>query len=299
MTDTLPYTLIDGKKIASDIKAEIAERVKQIKKAGNTAPHLAFILIGDDGASTTYVDGKVKACKEVGFNYSMLRFADTITEQRLIKHIEQINEDDDIDGFIVQLPLPAHISVERVTESIKPEKDVDGFTNQNFGSIISKEPLILPATAFGVLELLKRYNIETEGKHAVVVGASRIAGAPLSMLLADKGKATVTICHKYTKDLGAHTRMADILCVAVGKPHLIKEDMVKPGAVVIDVGTTRVEDKTKQSGYTLHGDVDFNNVAPKCSYITPVPGGVGPMTIVSLLMNTLSAAELNLKKKEK
>lgn len=296
MTATTTYTLIDGKKVASDIKAEIAERVKAMKAAGHTAPHLAFILIGDDGASTTYVDGKVKACKEVGFNYSMLRFADTITEQRLIKHIEQINEDDDIDGFIVQLPLPAHISVERVTEKIKPEKDVDGFTNQNFGSIISKEPLILPATAYGVVELLRRYNIETEGKHCVVVGASRIAGAPLSMMLAEKGRATVTICHKFTKDLASHTRMADILCVAVGKPHLITKDMVKEGAVVIDVGTTRVEDKTKQSGYTLRGDVDFQNVAPKCSFITPVPGGVGPMTIVSLLANTMNAAELNLKK---
>jgi methylenetetrahydrofolate dehydrogenase (NADP+) / methenyltetrahydrofolate cyclohydrolase len=299
MTATTTYTLIDGKKVSSDIKSEIAERVKTMKAAGHTAPHLAFILVGDDGASTTYVDGKVKACKEVGFNYSMLRFADTITEQRLIKHIEQINEDDDIDGFIVQLPLPAHISVERVTEAIKPEKDVDGFTNQNFGSIISKEPLILPATAFGVQELLQRYNIDTEGKHCVVVGASRIVGAPLSMLLADKGKATVTICHKYTKDLASHTRMADILCVAVGKPHLITADMVKPGAVVIDVGTTRVEDKTKQSGYTLRGDVDFQNVAPKCSYITPVPGGVGPMTIVSLLVNTMNAAELNIKQKSK
>lgn len=295
MTETA-YTLIDGKKVASDIKQEIAERVKQMKTAGHNAPHLAFILVGDDGASTTYVDGKVKACKEVGFNYSMLRFADTITEQRLIKHIEQINEDDDIDGFIVQLPLPAHISVERVTEKIKPEKDVDGFTNENFGSIISKEPLILPATAFGVIELLRRYNIDTEGKHCVVVGASRIAGAPLSMMLADKGRATVTICHKFTKDLASHTRMADILCVAVGRPHLITADMVKEGAVIIDVGTTRVEDNSKQSGFTLRGDVDFKNVAPKCSYITPVPGGVGPMTIVSLLLNTMNAAELNLKK---
>jgi methylenetetrahydrofolate dehydrogenase (NADP+)/methenyltetrahydrofolate cyclohydrolase len=297
MTETASYTLIDGKKVSGDIKKEIAERVNQIKTAGHNAPHLAFILVGDDGASTTYVDGKVKACKEVGFNYSMLRFADTITEQRLIKHIEQINEDDDIDGFIVQLPLPAHISVERVTKAIKPEKDVDGFTNENFGSIISKEPLILPATAFGVIELLRRHNIETEGRHCVVVGASRIAGAPLSMMLAEKGRATVTICHKFTKDLASHTRMADILCVAVGKPHLITADMVKEGAVVIDVGTSRVVDNTKQSGFTLRGDVDFKNVAPKCSYITPVPGGVGPMTIVSLLMNTLNAAELNLKKK--
>jgi methylenetetrahydrofolate dehydrogenase (NADP+) / methenyltetrahydrofolate cyclohydrolase len=293
MTETLPYTLIDGKKTAADIKQEIAQRVTQMKAAGKKIPHLAFVLVGDDGASTTYVEGKVKACKEVGFHYSMLRFAETITEKRLIKHIEQINMDDDIDGFIVQLPLPAHISVERVTDKIKPEKDVDGFTNENFGSIISKEPLILPATAFGVVELLRRYNIETEGKHCVIVGASRIAGAPLSMMLVEKGKATVTICHKYTQDLKSHTKMADILCVAVGKPNLITADMVKEGAVVIDIGTTRVEDKTKQSGFSLRGDVDFKNVAPKCSFITPVPGGVGPMTIVSLLLNTLNAAEIN------
>ncbi len=293
MTETLSYTLIDGKKVAADIKQEIAQRVVQMKAAGKKIPHLAFILIGDDGASTSYVDGKVKACKDVGFHYSMLRFAETITEKRLIKHIEQINMDEDIDGFIVQLPIPAHISVEKVTEKIKPEKDVDGFTNQNFGSIISKQPLILPATAFGVTELLRRYNIETEGKHCVVVGASRIAGAPLSMMLAEKGKATVTICNKYTQNLKSHTIMADILCVAAGKPGLITPDMVKEGAVVIDIGTTRVEDPTKPSGFSLKGDVDFKNVAPKCSYITPVPGGVGPMTIISLLLNTLNAAELN------
>lgn len=291
MVDTNKYTLIDGRLVASEIKKEIAERVAELKKQNKKLPHLAIILVGDDGASTTYVDGKVKACKEVGFHYSLLRFADTISEERLLKHIDQINIDEDIDGFIVQLPLPARISVEKVTEKIVPEKDVDGFTNQNFGSITSSNPLIFPATPFGVMELLRRYNVETKGKHCVVVGASRLVGAPLSMMLAEQGRATVTICHKYTKDLASHTKKADILLVAVGKPGLITGDMVKDGVVVIDIGTTRVEDPTKTKGFALKGDVDFDTVAPKCSMITPVPGGVGPMTIVSLLVNTLKAAE--------
>lgn len=291
MVDTNKITLIDGRKVASEIKKEIADRVAELKKQGKKLPHLAIILVGDDGASTTYVDGKVKACKEVGFHYSLLRFADTISEERLLKHIDQINNDEDIDGFIVQLPLPARISVERVTERISPEKDVDGFTNENFGSITSANPHIFPATPFGVLELLKRYNVDTKGKHCVVVGASRLVGAPLSMMLAEQGRATVTICHKYTENLVEYTRKADILIVAVGKPGLITGDMVKDGVVVIDVGTTRVEDATKPKGFTLKGDVDFDTVAPKSSLITPVPGGVGPMTIVSLLMNTLKASE--------
>ncbi len=291
MVETKNYTLIDGRKIAAQIKSEIAERVEQLKSKYNKIPHLAIILIGDDGASTTYVDGKVKACKEVGFHYSLMRFAETITEERLLKHIEQINNDDDVDGFIVQLPLPPHISVNTVTEHIRPDKDVDGFTNENFGSIVSDHPLILPATPFGVLELLRRYEIETEGKHCVVVGASRLVGAPLSMMLAEHGRATVTLCHKYSKDLPGITRQGDILIVAVGKPDLVTADMVKEGAVVIDVGTTRVEDSSNARGWTLKGDVDFKNVAPKCSFITPVPGGVGPMTITSLLLNTLKVAE--------
>lgn len=291
MVDTNKYTLIDGRKIAADIKKEIAERVNELKSQKRKLPHLAIILVGDDGASTTYVDGKVKACKEVGFHYTLMRFAETISEERLLKHIDQINNDDDIDGFIVQLPLPAHIAVEKVTEQIHPEKDVDGFTNQNFGSITSTHPLLLPATPFGVMELLRRYDVETKGKHCVMVGASRLVGAPLSMMLAEQGRATVTICHKYTKDLSSHTKRADILLVAVGKPGLITGDMVKEGAVVIDIGTTRVEDSTKAKGFALRGDVDFESVAPKCSLITPVPGGVGPMTIVSLLVNTLKAAE--------
>jgi methylenetetrahydrofolate dehydrogenase (NADP+)/methenyltetrahydrofolate cyclohydrolase len=286
------YTLIDGRKVSNDIKTEIAQRVAERKAAGKKIPHLAIILIGDDGASQTYVDNKVKACKSVGFHYTMMRFADTISEERLMKHIDHVNNDDDVDGFIVQLPLPAHISVEHITENIRSDKDVDGFTNHNFGSIISKNPLLMPATPFGVMELLRRYEIPTEGKHAVVVGASRIAGAPLSMMLTEQGRATVTICHKYTQDLSTFTRSADILLLAVGKPGLITADMVKEGAVVIDIGTTRVDGPQYAKGWAIKGDVDFNNVAPKTSFITPVPGGVGPMTIASLLLNTLRATEL-------
>ncbi len=291
MTETTTYTLIDGRKISTDIKAEISAKVAERKSQGKKIPHLAIILVGDDGASQTYVDHKVKACKEVGFHYTMMRFADTISEEKLMKHIDHVNNDEDVDGFIVQLPLPASISVERITEKIRSDKDVDGFTNHNFGSIISKNPLLMPATPFGVMELLRRYNIETEGKNCVIVGASRLVGAPLSMMLVEQGRATVTICNKYTKDLASITRLADILVVAVGKPGLITAEMVKEGAVVIDVGTTRVEGPQYKNGYGLKGDVDFKGVAPKASFITPVPGGVGPMTIASLLMNTLRACE--------
>lgn len=290
---TKSYTLIDGRRIAGEIKQEIAHKVNERKQAGKKIPHLAFILVGDDGASQTYVDHKVKACKDVGYHYTMMRFADTISEEKLCKHIVAVNNDDDVDGFIVQLPLPAHISVEHITDKIRPDKDVDGFTNRNFGSIISKVPLLMPATPFGVMELLRRYNIQTEGKHCVVVGASRIAGAPLSMMLVEQGRATVTICHKYTVNLKEYTRTADILLVAVGKPGLITADMVKEGAVVIDIGTTKVEDPAKPNGFSIRGDVDFKSVAPKCSFITPVPGGVGPMTIASLLLNTLRTTEMN------
>ncbi len=286
------YTLIDGRKVAGEIKQEIAAKVAEPKTAGKKIPHLAFILVGDDGASQTYVDHKVKACKDAGFHYTMMRFADTISEEKLSKHITHVNNDEDVDGFIVQLPLPNHISVERITDKIRPDKDVDGFTNRNFGSIISKVPLLMPATPYGVLELLRRYNIQTEGKNCVVVGASRIAGAPLSMMLVEQGHATVTICHKYTEDLQQYTRKADILFVAVGKPGLVTADMVKEGAVVIDIGTTKVDDPSKPNGFSIRGDVDFKNVAPKCSFITPVPGGVGPMTIATLLLNTLRATEL-------
>jgi methylenetetrahydrofolate dehydrogenase (NADP+) / methenyltetrahydrofolate cyclohydrolase len=285
------YTLIDGKKVSSDIKEEITQKVSERKQQNKKLPHLAIILVGDDGASQTYVDNKVKACKSVGFHYTMMRFADTISEEKLMKHIDHVNNDEDVDGFIVQLPLPPHISVDRITEKIRADKDVDGFTNQNFGSIISKSPLLMPATPFGVMELLRRYNISTQGKHAVVVGASRITGAPLSMMLT-QAHATVTICHKYTQDLAAYTRSADILFVAVGKPGLITADMVKEGAVVIDIGTTRVEGPQYPKGWAIKGDVDFKPVAAKASFITPVPGGVGPMTIASLLLNTLRATEL-------
>ena len=285
------FNIIDGKKISSDIKQEIANTVAERKAQNKKLPHLAIILVGDDGASQTYVDNKVKACKSVGFHYTMMRFADTISEEKLLKHIDHVNNDDDVDGFIVQLPLPPHISVERITEKIRADKDVDGFTNQNFGSIISNNPLLMPATPFGVMELLRRYSVELEGKHAVVVGASRITGAPLSMMLT-QGRATVTICHKWTKDLPTFTRSADILLVAVGKPGLITADMVKEGAVVIDIGTTRVEGPEYPKGWAIKGDVDFKGVSAKASLITPVPGGVGPMTIASLLLNTLRAAEL-------
>jgi methylenetetrahydrofolate dehydrogenase (NADP+) / methenyltetrahydrofolate cyclohydrolase len=285
------YTTIDGKKVSADIKAEIAQKVAERKQQNKKLPHLAIILVGDDGASQTYVDNKVKACKSVGYHYTMMRFADTISEEKLMKHIDHVNNDDDVDGFIVQLPLPPHISVEKITEKIRADKDVDGFTNQNFGSIISKTPLLMPATPFGVMELLRRYNIDLEGKHAVVVGASRITGAPLSMMLT-QAHATVTICHKYTRDLPTFTRAADILLVAVGKPGLITADMVKEGAVVIDIGTTRVEGPEYPKGWAIKGDVDFKSVAVKASHITPVPGGVGPMTIASLLLNTLRATEL-------
>src|SRR6478752_9329146 len=228
MTETTSYTIIDGKKVSTDIKNEISQQVAERKAQNKKIPHLAIILVGDDGASQTYVDNKVKSCKSVGFHYTMMRFADTISEEKLMKHIDHVNDDEDVDGFIVQLPLPPHISVEKITEKIRSDKDVDGFTNHNFGSIISRNPLIMPATPFGVMELLRRYGIETEGKHAVVIGASRIAGAPLSMMLTEQGHATVTICHKYTKDLASFTRSADILLVAVGRPGLVTADMVKP-----------------------------------------------------------------------
>src|SRR6478752_3384313 len=258
MTETQTYTLIDGRKISTDIKGEISAKVNERKKAGKKVPHLAIILVGDDGASQTYVDHKVKACKEVGFHYTMMRFADTISEEKLMKHIDHVNNDEDVDGFIVQLPLPPHISVEKITEKIRSDKDVDGFTNHNFGSIISRNPLIMPATPFGVMELLRRYSILTEGRNCVIVGASRLVGAPLSMMLVEQGHATVTICSKYTQNLSSVTRLADILIVAVGKPGLISADMVKEGAVVIDVGTTRVEGPQFKNGYALKGDVDFN-----------------------------------------
>ena len=287
-------TILDGRKISNEIKREVAIKVADLKEAGKRAPHLAIIICGDDAASHTYVGGKIGACKTVDFDYTLMQVKTTISEEKLIQHIDNLNQDPDIDGFIVQLPLPDHISVEKITGRILPEKDVDGFTNQNFGSIITKNPLLLPATAFGIMELLKRYDIETKGKHCVVVGASRIAGAPLSLMMMQQGLATVTVCHKFTENLVAHTVHADILVVAVGKPGLITADMVKSGAVVIDVGTTRVDDSSTKSGFRLKGDIGYDQVAPKASFITPVPGGVGPMTVASLLMNTLRAYEMRI-----
>jgi len=285
-------TVIDGSKIAKDIKGEIAQKVSFVKAEGKRVPHLAIIIVGEDGASHTYVKGKINACKAVGFDFTLTHFASTISEAKLIKYIEQLNEDDDIDGFIVQIPLPEHISVEHITERISPLKDVDGFTNQNFGSIVSGNQLLLPATPFGVMELIRRYEIQTEGKNCVVVGASRVAGAPLSLMLLRDGGATVTVCHKLTEDLASHTKKADILVAAAGRPGLITKEMVKEGAVIIDIGTTRVEDASRKSGFRLAGDVQYDEVAPIADYITPVPGGVGPMTIASLLLNTLKAYEL-------
>lgn len=284
------YQILDGRKVANEIKDEIAEEVARLKKNGKKAPHLAAILVGDDGASQTYVNNKIKACKRVGFEYTLLNFPPTISEQKLMTEISRINEDDDIDGLIVQLPLPDHISAAKVTEKILPEKDVDGFTNQNYGRIASKKPGLMPATPFGVVELLKRYKVEMKGKHCVIVGNSRTVGAPMSTIMAYHQYATVTVCHIHTPDISIHTMQADILIVATGKPELIKADMVKEGAIVVDVGITRI-DAENDKGYRLKGDVAFDEVAPKTSYITPVPGGVGPMTIASLLLNTLKACK--------
>lgn len=286
--------LIDGKKTSSDIKSEIAARVAEIKAEGGKIPHLAAILVGSDGASQTYVNAKVKACGECGFESTLVRLEETVSEAELLKMVEDINENPDIDGLIVQLPLPKHISVEKVTNKIKPEKDVDGFTPANVGRMALNWPAYVAATPYGIIELLKRYEIETSGKHCVVIGRSHIVGSPMSILMARNGypgNATVTLTHSRTKNLEEIARSADILIVALGKPHFVTADMVKPGAVVIDVGIHRIEDASKKSGFRLVGDVKFEEVAEKASAITPVPGGVGPMTIASLLYNTLLSAE--------
>ncbi|MBK9328613.1 MAG: bifunctional methylenetetrahydrofolate dehydrogenase/methenyltetrahydrofolate cyclohydrolase FolD [Sphingobacteriales bacterium] len=286
--------LLDGKKTAKDIRTEIAAEVKQLKLSGKKTPHLAAVLVGDDGASQTYVNSKVKSCEEVGFKSTLVKLKNDITENELITQINLLNNDDSVDGFIVQLPLPKHISEEKIILSIAPEKDVDGFHPMNVGRMTLNLPCYVSATPKGILELLKRYDIETEGKHCVIIGRSNIVGLPMSILMARKGKTgncTVTLCHSKTQNLKEETRRADIIIAALGKPEFLKADMVKEGAVVIDVGITRIEDKTKKSGYKLLGDVAFEEVSKKCSYITPVPGGVGLMTVVSLLQNTLSAAK--------
>jgi methylenetetrahydrofolate dehydrogenase (NADP+)/methenyltetrahydrofolate cyclohydrolase len=287
-------TIIDGKKTSQDIKNEIAARVAEIKSEGGKIPHLAAILVGNDGASQTYVGAKVKACHEIGFESTLVRMEDTVSEEELLAKVEEINENPDIDGLIVQLPLPKHISVEKVTDKIKPEKDVDGFTPANVGRMALNWPAYVAATPYGIVELLKRYQIETSGKHCVVIGRSHIVGSPMSILMARNGypgNATVTLTHSRTQNLKEIAQTADILIVALGKPEFVTADMVKPGAVVIDVGIHRVEDSGKKSGFRLIGDVKFDEVAEKASAITPVPGGVGPMTIASLLYNTLLAAE--------
>jgi methylenetetrahydrofolate dehydrogenase (NADP+)/methenyltetrahydrofolate cyclohydrolase len=287
--------LIDGKKISLDIEKEIAKEVEALTANGERAPHLAAILVGNDGPSRTYVRSKIKACEMVGFESSLIKLEEDVSEERLIEEIIRLNESPEVDGYIVQLPLPEHISVERITDFIQHKKDVDGFTPTNFGKIDQEHHSHLPATPMGVMELLKRYKIETKGKHCVVVGKSHIVGMPMGILLAGPGDATVTICHIFTENLKQYTLMADILVVAVGKHNLITADMVKDGVVVVDVGINRVPDATKKKGYALRGDVDFKNIEPKASYITPVPGGVGPMTIASLIMNTLEAYKISRK----
>ena len=286
------YTIIDGSKTASRIKQEIAAEVSKLKMDGKKIPHLAAILVGNDGSSETYVANKVKDCEEVGFRSTLLRFENNIPESVLLNKIEELNNDEDIDGFIVQLPLPGHISENRVIESIDPSKDADGFHPVNIGKMVAGIPGFLPATPYGIIELIKRYGIETSGRNCVVIGRSNIVGRPVSILLSQKGMdATVTVAHSRTRNLNEIVRQADIIIAAIGSPGFVKADMVKDGAVVIDVGTTRVKSSKTRSGWKLAGDVDFENVAPKCSFITPVPGGVGPMTRVSLLRNTLVASK--------
>lgn len=286
------YKLIDGRKTASEIKHEIADEVLEIINMGGKAPHLAAILVGNNPSSQTYVANKVKDCDEVGFRSTVIRFEEIVSEAVLLEKIKDMNADDDIDGFIVQLPLPGHISENRVIETIDPSKDADGFHPVNIGKMVIGLPGFLPATPYGIVELIKRYGIETAGRNCVVIGRSNIVGRPVSILLSRKGMdATVTVVHSRTRNIKEIAREADIIIAAIGSPSYVKADMVKEGAVVIDVGTTRIAAPDSKTGWKLSGDVDFLNVAPRCSFITPVPGGVGPMTRVSLLKNTLSAAK--------
>ena len=286
--------LIDGKAIAAQIKLEIAEEVRQIKQAGGKTPHLAAVLVGHDGGSETYVASKVRTCEEVGFKSSLIRFENDVTEAELLACVHKLNNDPDVDGFIVQLPLPKHISEQKVIEAIDYRKDVDGFHPINVGRMSIGLPCFVSATPAGILELLKRYGIATQGKHCVVLGRSNIVGKPVASLMMQKaypGDATVTVCHSRTPNIGEICRQADIIIAALGVPEFLRGDMVKDGAVIIDVGTTRVPSSETKSGFKLKGDVSFEEVAPKSSYITPVPGGVGPMTIISLMRNTLLAGK--------
>ncbi|GAB1309468.1 tetrahydrofolate dehydrogenase/cyclohydrolase catalytic domain-containing protein [Urechidicola sp. KH5] len=286
--------LLDGKKTSEELKVEIAASVQELKEQGKKTPHLAAILVGNDGASMTYVNGKVKACERVGFNSTLVELPEETSEEILLAEIEKLNSNDDIDGFIVQLPLPKHIDEQKVLMVINPDKDVDGFHPTNVGRMTLDLPAYLPATPFGILELLERYNVETSGKNVVVIGRSHIVGRPMSILMSQKraaGNATVTVAHSRTQNLAEITKQADIIVAALGIPEFLTGDMVKEGATVVDVGITRVPDATKKRGYRLAGDVEFSSVSPKCSFITPVPGGVGPMTIAMLMKNTLFACE--------
>ncbi len=285
--------LLDGKKTAEDIKQEIFNEVQIMKQKGEKVPHLAAVIVGNDGASMTYVGSKVKACERVGFESTMVRLPSTTSETELLKKIKELNEDDNIDGFIIQLPLPIQIDTQKVLMAVDPSKDVDGFHPENFGKMALDMSTFIPATPFGILELLERYGVETKGKHTVVIGRSHIVGRPMSILMGRKGfpgNSTVTLTHSYTKNIAQITTQADIIITALGVPNYLKAEMVKDGAVVIDVGITRVNDDSEK-GYAITGDVDFPNVSKKASFITPVPGGVGPMTIAMLLKNTLLARE--------
>ncbi|MEN8788364.1 MAG: bifunctional methylenetetrahydrofolate dehydrogenase/methenyltetrahydrofolate cyclohydrolase FolD [Flavobacteriaceae bacterium] len=287
-------TILDGKKLSNQIKEEIAAEVVSIKEKGEKVPHLAAVLVGNDGASLTYVGSKVRSCERIGFQSTLKHLPEETSEQELLRVVKQLNEDPDIDGYIVQLPLPKHIDEAKVLLAVDPNKDVDGFHPANFGKMALDMETFIPATPFGIMEMLRRYKVDTEGKHAVVIGRSHIVGRPMSILLSRKGypgNATVTLCHSRTKDIKAITREADIIVSALGIPHFLKADMVKEGAVIIDVGITRVPDPGRERGYYITGDVDFKAVSEKASYITPVPGGVGPMTIAMLLKNTLLARE--------
>lgn len=286
--------ILDGKKTSEDIKNEITQQVKKMKDRGEKVPHLAAVIVGNDGASLTYVNSKVKACERVGFESTMVRMPSTTSEAELLSKIEELNQDDNIDGFIVQLPLPKQIDTQKVIMAVDPSKDVDGFHPENFGKMALDMTTFIPATPFGILELLERYNVKTEGKHTVVIGRSHIVGRPMSILMGRKGfpgNSTVTLTHSHTKNIAQITTQADIIITALGVPNYLKAEMVKDDAVVIDVGITRVADETSEKGYKITGDVDFENVSKKASFITPVPGGVGPMTIAMLLKNTLLARE--------
>ena len=283
--------ILDGKKTSNDIKAEIAESVKEIVANGSRPPHLAAVIVGDDGASLTYVGSKVRACKRVGFESTLIKLPKSISENELLEKVEELNNDENIDGYIVQLPLPKHIDSQKILTAVNPDKDVDGFHPTNFGKMTLGLPTFISATPYGIMELLKRYRVETSGKHTIVIGRSDIVGRPISILMSQKsdtGNSTVTLTHSRTKNLGELTKKADIIISAIGVPNFIKDDMVKDGVVVIDVGITRVSDNSKK-GYKIVGDVDYENISKKSSYITPVPGGIGPMTIAMLLKNTLLA----------